>query len=100
MQDALASEWKSTFPNMKFLSYRIQSAVPYDKVVGDKIKSDPDFFVRWTHEPGSTVSGNGSVCYNYLSPVNTNFLLRLPPLPPPRGRGGRSLVGQIHLNYN
>lgn len=33
MQDSLSQEWKRVFPGMRFLSYRILSAVPYDKVV-------------------------------------------------------------------
>jgi hypothetical protein len=68
MQDSLAIEWKSHFPGMRFLSYRIMSAVPYDKVISDKIVSDPDFFVRWKHQPNSSKQGNESVCYNNLSP--------------------------------
>ena len=67
-QDALATKWKTQFPGMRYLSYRITSAVPYDAVIHEKIVSDPDFFVRWEHEAGSTVPGNGSVCHNHLSP--------------------------------
>ena len=51
LQDALAARWKAPFPTMRFLAYRILSAVPYDMVVQDKIVSDPDFFVRWQQEP-------------------------------------------------
>jgi hypothetical protein len=68
MQDALATTWKAQFPGMRFLSYRITSAVPYDAVIHDKIVSDPDYFIRWEHLPGSTSPGNGSVCFNHLSP--------------------------------
>ena len=67
MQDALAQKWKRTFPDMRFLQYRILSAVPYDMVVQDKILSDSDAVVRWRHQPNSTAPGNGSVCYNYQS---------------------------------
>jgi hypothetical protein len=69
MQDALATTWKATFPGMRFLSYRITSAVPYDAAIHNKIRDDPEFFVRWEHEAGnSSAPGNGSVCQNYLSP--------------------------------
>jgi len=82
MQDALAVQWKSHFPGMRFLSYRIPSAVPYDAVVRDKIVSDPDFFVRWSAEPSNQTKsdqkcaapgslgscGVGDVCYNNISP--------------------------------
>eukprot|EP01063_Lacrimia_lanifica_P007479 TRINITY_DN14786_c0_g1_i1.p1 TRINITY_DN14786_c0_g1~~TRINITY_DN14786_c0_g1_i1.p1 ORF type:complete len:431 (+),score=45.98 TRINITY_DN14786_c0_g1_i1:105-1397(+) len=67
MQDALALKWKGRFPQMRFLQYRILSAVPSDAVVHRKITSDPDAAVRWRHLPGSDRPGNGSVCYNYLS---------------------------------
>jgi hypothetical protein len=57
-QDALATKWKTQFPGgMRFLSYRILSAVPYDKVIRDKIVSQPDYFVRWKHQPNSTAPG-------------------------------------------
>jgi hypothetical protein len=36
-------------------------------VVQNKILSDPNAVVRWRHEPGSSTSGNGTVCYNYKS---------------------------------
>ena len=69
MQDALATKWKQEFPGgLRFLSYRITSAVPYDAVIHSKMLSNPEFFLRWEHEPGSTKPGNGSVCQNYLSP--------------------------------
>ena len=42
MQAALATRWKTKFPSMRFLSYRILSAVPYTMVVADKIKDNPD----------------------------------------------------------
>jgi hypothetical protein len=68
MQDALAVRWKKTFPTLRFLSYRILSAVPYNTVVKNKIDTDPDSVVRWRHQPGSAAkAGNGSVCYNYIS---------------------------------
>jgi len=54
MQKALSDEWHSEFPTMRFMTYRILSAVPYDMAVQNKIISDPDFFVRWKHMPGST----------------------------------------------
>lgn len=47
MQDELADTWKGLFPGMRFLSYRILSAVPYDVLIHEKILSDPDYFVRW-----------------------------------------------------
>lgn len=53
MQDAFANATKQTFPGARVLQYRITSAVPYDKIVHDKIVSDPDFFVKWN---------NGTVC--------------------------------------
>jgi hypothetical protein len=69
MQDALARKWKAAFPGgMRFLSYRITSAVPYDAVINEKMVSAPDFFVRWEHEANSSTPGNGSICQNYLSP--------------------------------
>ena len=77
MQDALATRWKGAFPTMRFLSYRILSAVPYDMTVQDKILSDPDFFVRWQTEPDAATKAAqkcpadgckaGDICYNYLS---------------------------------
>ena len=67
-QDKLAIEWKTQFPGMRYLAYRIPSAVPYDAVIQNKIESNPDYFVQWNHEAGSTAVGNGSVCYNYESP--------------------------------
>lgn len=67
MQQELAQQWKGIFPEMRFMTYRILSAVPYTMVVQDKIESDPDFFVRWQHQAGSAEPGNGSVCYNYVS---------------------------------
>ena len=67
-QDELAIAWKAVFPGMRFLSYRILSAVPYDTVVALKLQTSPDFFVRWQHLPNSSTKGNGSVCYNFLSP--------------------------------
>lgn len=72
MQDALTLRWKSSFPEMRFLQYRILSAVPYDMVVQDKILSDQDAVVRWRHQPNSTAPGNGSVCYNYVSDCFNN----------------------------
>lgn len=82
MQDNLAREWKQYFPGLRFLSYRIPSAVPYDKVVRDKIVADPDHFVRWKVAPDSATRAAqqcpapgepgectaGSVCYNNISP--------------------------------
>lgn len=65
MQDALTLQWKAMFPDMKYLQYRILSAVPYDMVVQNKILTDHDAVVRWRHEPGSETPGNDSVCYNY-----------------------------------
>ncbi len=77
LQDALATRWKGIFPTMRFLSYRILSAVPYDMLVENKMVSDPDFFVRWQHEPNAATKAAqkcpadgcqaGSICFNYLS---------------------------------
>ena len=77
MQDALAARWKDVFPTMRFLSYRILTAVPYDMIVQDKIASDPDFFVRWESDAGLAARKAqqcptdgcraGGVCYNYIS---------------------------------
>ena len=77
MQDALSKEWKSHFPKMKFLAYRILSAVPYDMVVRNKILSDPTSVVRWASEPSaatkeaqhlnSSSKVAGTVCYNQIS---------------------------------
>ena len=47
------------------LQYRISDAVPYAKVVHDKMVSDPGYFVRWRGPP--PLSANGSICQNYLS---------------------------------
>ena len=64
-QDALASKWKAKFPGLRFLSYRILSAVNYDDIVQEKIQSDPFAVVRWRHAPGdASQPGNGSVCWN------------------------------------
>jgi len=67
MQDNLTIKWKGVFPEMRYLQYRILSAVPYDMVVQNKILTDHDSVVRWRHQPGSTTPGNDSVCYNYKS---------------------------------
>eukprot|EP00658_Telonema_sp_P-2_P041866 TRINITY_DN29992_c0_g1_i2.p1 TRINITY_DN29992_c0_g1~~TRINITY_DN29992_c0_g1_i2.p1 ORF type:complete len:438 (-),score=93.92 TRINITY_DN29992_c0_g1_i2:314-1627(-) len=68
MQDELTLRWKSHFPTLRFLQYRILSAVPYDMVVQDKILADHDAVIRWRHLPGSVHQpGNSSVCYNYIS---------------------------------
>ena len=77
MQDALATRWKARFPTMRYLAYRIMSAVPYDMVVQDKIRSDPDYFVRWGGEPSAATKAaqgcpaggckDGGICYNYIS---------------------------------
>ena len=67
MQNNLSEYWKSSFPTMRFMSYRILSAVPYDMIVRDKMLSNPEYFIRWNHLPGSTEPGNGSICYNYIS---------------------------------
>eukprot|EP00041_Stephanoeca_diplocostata_P042145 m.10382 g.10382 ORF g.10382 m.10382 type:complete len:415 (+) comp7374_c0_seq1:99-1343(+) len=67
-QDALTQKWKSVFPEMRFLQYRILSAVTYDMVIQNKVLTDHDAVVRWRHAPGSeTTPGNDSVCYNYIS---------------------------------
>ena len=81
MQDALASRWKAEFPGgMRYLSYRIPSAVGYDRVVQKKLASDPDFFVRWKAEPDAATKlaqrcpadgagcHKGDVCVNHYSP--------------------------------
>ena len=68
MQDALSIKWKSKFPELKMLQYRILSAVPSSMVIQDKILSDRDAAVRWNHQAGSSAAGNGSVCYNYVDP--------------------------------
>jgi hypothetical protein len=68
LQDALAKRWKTKFPDIRMLQYRILSAVPYDMVVQNKIETDHDAVVRWRHQPGSvSLPGNDSVCYNYKS---------------------------------
>lgn len=61
-QDALATKWKSQFPTLRMLQYRILSAVNYDMVVQDKIKSDPTSVVRWNRKDYGP--GDGSVCWN------------------------------------
>jgi len=58
MQDEFALKLKKKFPDVRVLQYRITDAVPYDKLVHDKMISDPDFFVRWLHAPNN----NGSIC--------------------------------------
>lgn len=81
MQDALAAHWKSEFPGgMRYLSYRIPSAVAYDKVIQDKMVSDPDYFVRWKTEPDAATKAAqkcppdgatchaGDICVNNYSP--------------------------------
>ena len=77
MQDALATHWKSVFPTVRYLAYRILSAVPYDSVVQDKIVSDPDYLVRWPSDAGPQTRKDqkcpadgckaDDVCYNYIS---------------------------------
>ncbi len=64
-QRQLAATWKANFTGLRFLTYRILDAVPYDMVVQDQIEQHPEYFVRWMHEPGSAAPGNESVCYNY-----------------------------------
>lgn len=76
-QDALAQKWKSKFPDVRMLQYRILSAVPYDMVVQNKILHDKDSVIRWRTEPSSSTKKsqgcptNGckadDVCYNYKS---------------------------------
>ncbi len=65
MQANLSKTYKATFPGLRFLTYRILDAVPYDMVVRNKMLTDPDYFIRWEHQPGSSAAGNGSICYNY-----------------------------------
>ena len=56
------------FPTMRFLQYRILSAVNYDMAVQNKIQSDTNAVIRWRHAPGNaSIPGNGSVCWNYIS---------------------------------
>ena len=67
-QKALAASWKRAAPGIRYLTYRILSAVPYDMVIRNKMLSDPSYFVQWLHAPGDLHSpGNGSICYNYES---------------------------------
>ena len=68
-QDALTLKWKSAFPTMKMLQYRILSAVNYDMVIQNKIDSDPDAVVRWgatslggAGAPGKCPSGFSGNC--------------------------------------
>ena len=78
LQDALATKWKTAFPGgLRYLSYRIPSAVGYDRVVQQKMVSNPDYFVRWTTEPDAATkqaqhcpaSGagchRGDICVNH-----------------------------------
>ena len=58
-QDALAIKWKSQFPTMRMLQYRILSAVNYDMVIQDKITTDPTSVIRWSHTPGKS-----GICWN------------------------------------
>lgn len=41
-QKALSAHWKGRFPSMKFLTYRILSAVPYDMTIQNQIISHPE----------------------------------------------------------
>lgn len=66
-QAALAAEWKASFPGLRFMTYRILSAVPYDMTIRNAMLQHPDWFVRWEHLPGSDKPGNGSICFNYIS---------------------------------
>ena len=73
-QDELSIYWKSIFPTLRFMTYRILAAVPYDMSIQNKIVSDPDYFVRWQHQPGSSAPGNGSIyvsaCFNDPHRIN------------------------------
>ena len=66
-QRDLSAAMKANFSGIRFMTYRILDAVPYDMVVQNKIVESPEFFVRWMHQAGSSASGNESVCYNYVS---------------------------------
>ena len=67
-QDTLTQKWKSMFPSMRMLQYRILSAVNYDMVVQNKIQSDPDSVIRWRHKAGhADQPGDGSICWNQKS---------------------------------
>ena len=64
-QVQLAARFKGHFPGVRFMTYRILDAVPYDMVVRNKMVESPEYFVRWMHQPGSSSPGNESICYNF-----------------------------------
>jgi len=72
-QAALSASWKAVFPALRFMTYRILSAVPYDMAIKNQMDAHPEFFVRWLHQPGSAAAGNGSICYNYKDSCFNDF---------------------------
>ena len=64
-QAELSKQYKGNFSGVRFMTYRILDAVPYDMVVKNAMDEHPEYFVRWQHQPGSTAPGNGSICQNY-----------------------------------
>lgn len=61
-QDELTVAWKSVFPQMRVLQYRITTAVPYAMPVHDFIRASPDNAVAWP---------NGSLCQMWFSDNDT-----------------------------
>eukprot|EP00660_Eupelagonema_oceanica_P003449 gene3449-11255_t len=53
LQDARAKWTKDNFPKARVLEYRITDAVPYAKIVHDRMVSNPEDFVRYR---------NGTIC--------------------------------------
>ena len=45
-QDDLSQRWKGNFSGIRFMTYRILDAVPYDMAVQNKIVESPDYFLR------------------------------------------------------
>lgn len=61
-QDQLTIAWKSVFPELRVLQYRITTAVPYAQPVYDFINASPDNMVQWP---------NGSLCQMWFSDADT-----------------------------